>query len=92
VAPDRALNSGAGIFLVVLLLRGDVLGLGDPLLRISVNFFGAPALSMAEYPAYRQDVIVGASLQVTAPLGQYDPDKLLNVGTNRWPFIPSSRS
>lgn len=46
----------------------DVLGLGDPLLRLSVNFFGAPALSMAEYPAYRQDVIVGASLQVTLGL------------------------
>src|SRR5258705_4078588 len=66
----------------------DVLGLGDPLLRVSVNFFGAPALSMAEYPAYRQDVIVGASLQVTAPLGQYDADKLLNIGTNRWSFKP----
>jgi len=66
----------------------DVLGLGDPLLRLSVNFFGAPALSMAEFPAYRQDVIVGASLQVTAPLGQYDSDKLLNIGTNRWSFKP----
>ena len=66
----------------------DVLGLGDPLLRVSVNFFGAPALSMAEYPVYRQDVIVGASLQVTAPLGQYNSDKLLNIGTNRWSFKP----
>jgi hypothetical protein len=66
----------------------EVLGLGDPLLRLSVNFFGAPALSMAEYPAYRQDVIVGASLQVTAPLGQYDSDKLLKVGTNRWSLKP----
>ncbi len=42
---------------------------------------------MAEYPAYQQDVIAGASLQVTAPLGQYDADKLLNVG-NRWSFKP----
>src|SRR6266850_3581875 len=35
----------------------DVLGLGDPLLRLSVNFFGAPALSMDEYATYHQDVI-----------------------------------
>src|SRR5207245_9248628 len=62
--------------------------LGDPLLRLSVNFFGAPALSMDEYATYEQDVIVGASLQVTAPLGQYDSTKLLNVGTNRWSIKP----
>jgi hypothetical protein len=68
----------------------QVFGLADPLLRISLNFFGAPALSMEEFPTYRQDIIVGASLQVTAPLGQYDSTKLLNVGTNRWSFKPSS--
>ena len=45
----------------------QVFGLGDPLLRISVNFFGAPALSMENFPTYRQDIIVGAGLQVTAP-------------------------
>jgi Putative MetA-pathway of phenol degradation len=36
----------------------QVFGLADPLLRISVNFFGAPALSMEEFPTYRQDIIV----------------------------------
>ena len=66
----------------------QVFGLADPLLRISVNFLGAPALSMEEFPTYRQDIIVGASLQMTAPLGQYDSTKLLNVGTNRWSFKP----
>jgi len=66
----------------------QIFGLADPLLRMSVNFFGAPALSMEDFPTYRQDFIVGASLQVTAPLGQYDADKLLNVGTNRWSFKP----
>ena len=66
----------------------QVFGLADPLLRMSVNFFGAPALSMEEFPTYRQDIILGASLQVTAPLGQYDSTKLLNVGTNRWSFKP----
>jgi outer membrane putative beta-barrel porin/alpha-amylase len=66
----------------------QVLGLADPLLRISVNLYGAPALSMANYSTYRQDIIVGATLQVTAPLGQYDSSKLLNVGSNRWSFKP----
>jgi Putative MetA-pathway of phenol degradation len=66
----------------------QVLGLADPLLRLSVNFFGAPALSMEDFPTYQQDIIVGAGLQVTAPLGQYDSTKLLNIGTNRWSFKP----
>jgi len=66
----------------------SVFGLGDPLLRVSVNFFGAPALSLEEFPTYQQDIILGASLQVTAPLGQYDSTKLLNVGSNRWSIKP----
>ena len=65
-----------------------VTGLGDPIVRLSVNFYGAPALSMDEYPTYQQDIIVGASLQVSPPLGQYDPTRLLNVGTNRWSIRP----
>ena len=66
----------------------EIFGLGDPLLRMSVNFFGAPALTMEQFPAYRQDLIVGAGLQMTVPLGQYDSTKLLNIGTNRWSFKP----
>jgi hypothetical protein len=62
----------------------NVSGLGDPRFRLSVNFIGAPALSPQEFAGYRQDLIVGASLQVAAPLGQYDPDRLVNLGTNRW--------
>jgi hypothetical protein len=61
-------------------------GIGDPRFRFSMNFYGAPALSLKEFAGYRQDVIIGASLQVTAPLGQYDNDKLLNLGSNRWSF------
>ena len=37
-----------------------------------------------EFADYKQDVIVGASLQVSAPLGQYDDSRLINIGTNRW--------
>jgi len=66
----------------------NVFGLADPLLRVSVNFFGAPALSLADFPSYQQDLILGASLQVTVPLGQYNSNKLLNLGTNRWSVKP----
>src|SRR5947208_4871378 len=66
----------------------DVTGFGDPQLRFSVNFYGAPALSMKEYRSYRQNIIVGASFQVSAPFSQYDTSKAVNIGTNRWSFKP----
>jgi hypothetical protein len=62
----------------------QVSGIHDPLMRFSVNFYGAPALSMDEFADYQQDLIMGASLQVSAPLGAYDSDKLVNIGNNRW--------
>lgn len=65
-----------------------VTGFGDPAFRFSMNFIGAPALTAAEFKDYRQDLIIGASLRVTAPLGQYDDDKLVNIGTNRWSIKP----
>jgi hypothetical protein len=66
----------------------EMTGFGDPRFRFSMNFYGAPALSLQEFSAYRQDVIVGVSLQVAAPLGQYDNSRLLNLGNNRWSFKP----
>jgi len=66
----------------------EVSGLADPRLRFSVNLYGAPALSVEEFTSYKQDLIVGASLQVGIPLGQYDSEKLVNLGTNRWSVKP----
>ncbi|HYE34511.1 transporter [Methylocaldum sp.] len=62
----------------------DISGFADPRFRFSVNLYGAPALTLAEFANYEQDVIVGASVQVSAPGGQYDPEKLVNLGTNHW--------
>lgn len=66
----------------------DVSGFADPMIKLSVNFHGAPALSLKEFAAYEQDLILGASLRVTAPLGQYDATRVVNIGTNRWSFKP----
>jgi Putative MetA-pathway of phenol degradation len=63
-------------------------GLANSAFRLSANLYGAPALTLQEFAAYQQDLIVGASLQVSAPLSQYDPSRLLNIGTNRWSFKP----
>lgn len=65
-----------------------VTGLTDPLVRGSINLYGAPALTMNEFTNYQQNLIIGISLTVSAPLGQYDSSKLLNIGNNRWSFRP----
>jgi hypothetical protein len=67
----------------------DRTGLSDVTLRLSVNLYGAPALSLKEFSQYHQDIIIGASLLVTSPSGQYIASKLVNIGTNRWSFQPS---
>lgn len=61
-------------------------GLADPRIRLSVNLFGAPALERKEFASYRPKTIVGAGAQIVVPLGQYDPEKLINLGANRWAF------
>ncbi|MDO8940710.1 MAG: transporter [Methylicorpusculum sp.] len=66
----------------------EVGGFADPLVRLYVNIYGAPALSMKEFANYQQDTLVGLSLAVSAPGGQYDPTKLVNIGTNRWFIKP----
>ena len=63
-------------------------GMGDPAVRLSVNFVGAPALEMPRFMTYRQGTVVGASLRISMPLGQYDNTKLINLGANRWTFAP----
>jgi hypothetical protein len=66
----------------------EVDGAADAKFRLSVNLYGAPALTLKEFADYHQDLIVGVSLQVSVPTGQYDPSKLVNIGTNRWSFKP----
>jgi len=69
-------------------VQRSIHGLANPLFRVSANLVGAPALTLHEFAAYRQDLIVGVSVQVGVPLSQYDPTRLLNIGTNRWSVKP----
>jgi hypothetical protein len=62
----------------------DVCGLTDAKMRVAINFVGSPALTMEQFVRNRDDLVVGASLQLTAPVGDYDPARLANIGSNRW--------
>jgi hypothetical protein len=66
----------------------SITAFGDPSVRLAVNFVGAPALEMPRFMTHRQGTVVGASLRLIVPLGQYDNDRIINLGTNRWTFIP----
>jgi hypothetical protein len=63
-------------------------GLANPAFRLSMNLYGAPALKLQDFAGWQQDLIVGVSLRVSPPWGQYDPDRLVNIGSRRWSFKP----
>ena len=63
-------------------------GLLAPSIRLSVNLLGAPAMNAKDFLKWRQKTILGVSFRVVPPGGQYDPTKLINLGTNRWAFKP----
>ena len=63
-------------------------GLLDSEFRFSVNVKGGPAMDLREFSQWRQKTLVGVSLKVVTPTGQYDPTRLLNYGNNRWAFKP----
>ena len=57
-------------------------------LRFSVNLKGGPAMNVQEFRNWNQKTILGVSMKVVLLTGQYDPTKLINLGTNRWAFKP----
>jgi len=63
-------------------------GLSDMRLRLSVLLAGAPAMTLQQMMKSPRKPIIGASLTVSAPTGQYYPHKFVNLGTNRWGFKP----
>jgi hypothetical protein len=67
-------------------VRGSVSGFGDLGVTLGVNLLGAPSMTPAGFQALRAHprTILGASLKVVAPTGQYDEHRLLNVGAHRW--------
>ncbi|WP_439107144.1 transporter [Congregibacter sp.] len=65
-------------------------GMGDTTVRFAFNLAGAPAMDLEAFAAMRANPkpIVGISLSVTAPTGDYDRDRVINLGGNRWAIKP----
>lgn len=63
-------------------------GLLDSSFRFSVNLKGGPAMDLEDFLQWRQKTLLGVSLKVVSPTGQYDARRLINYGANRWGLKP----
>jgi hypothetical protein len=65
--------------------RQTVNGFGDPGLGLTVNLYGAPAIAnFADVADYEPSVTVDVAGLLTVPVGEYDEDRAVNIGQNRW--------
>ena len=63
-------------------------GLVDMRTKFSINLTGNPAMGARAFAVSPRKVIVGTSLTVVAPTGQYKETQLINLGSHRWAFKP----
>jgi hypothetical protein len=63
-------------------------GMADSIFRCSVNLFGGPAMPTKNFMKWKQKTLLGASIEVVAPTGQYYSSHLINPGSKRWAFKP----
>lgn len=67
-------------------------GFSDPWVRLSLNLKGPNAMNGKEMLEYMKshpvNTLFGVSVSVSLPFGQYDDDRLLNLGSNRFTIRP----
>jgi len=66
----------------------SIIGAGDSSYELAMLLKGGPALGVAQFASYQPTTTVGLSITITAPTGLYNPDKVLNLGSDRWSFKP----
>jgi len=66
-------------------LRQSASGYGDPSVQLDVNLFGTSQLkSTVDMVNYEPTWTLDAAVLLAFPIGEYDKDKLVNMGLNRW--------
>jgi len=69
-------------------IHGSLTDVGDSSYELAMLLKGGPALSVKQFADFRPTTTVGVSLSITAPTGQYDSKKVINLGSDRWSFKP----
>lgn len=63
-------------------------GMGDTQIVFAHNIFGGPALTAEEFASWKPETFLTGALWMTMPTGDYDKDRIINIGSNRWVFKP----
>jgi hypothetical protein len=69
-------------------IQRSTAGLGDSSYALKMLLMGGPALTVDQFGDQNPTTRVGVSITVTAPTGSYNPDRILNLGADRWAFKP----
>ena len=60
-------------------------GYGDPSVQLAVNLLGTPKIkTIFDYLNYEPTWTLDAAVMLGVPIGQYDADKIVNLGLNRF--------
>lgn len=84
----------------------DATGFGDPMIELGINLIGPKAIkSIPDLLRYEPKFSLNAIVDLAFPVGDYDSDKVLNLGQNRWygrvgapivwqigPWVPGQRT
>ncbi|OKY74635.1 MAG: hypothetical protein BM485_12365 [Desulfobulbaceae bacterium DB1] len=69
----------------ITLFNESASGFGDPMLEFNINLLGPPAqMSIPDAMRYEPGFSVDLLIDLALPVGEYDNDKQLNIGQNRW--------
>lgn len=63
----------------------DATGFGDPMIEAGINLIGPKAMkTIPDLLRYEPKLSLNVIVDLAFPIGEYDSDKVLNLGQNRW--------
>lgn len=63
-------------------------GMGDTQFVFVHNIFGGPALTQEQFASWQPGTFLTGAVWLTTPTGDYDKDRVINIGANRWVVKP----